>query len=340
MPAASHSDQLSGDLPRSEEPVHPNEAGVIPILEYHNITSDTKIGTYDYPATELRKDLEWLYVHNYRPINLSDYVRGWIDCPAGMSPVVITFDDAVVGQFRYLQDGTIDPNCAVGILDAMNIEHSDWKSKATFFVLTNEDPKLPPPFCVPEVKDDLSQRPFAAKKMAYLVQDGFEIGNHTLHHSLKMRSMSLQQVQAEFAGGQNGIHKYLPGYNVDTLALPYGIFPLDKQLVQSGESNGVKYHNICALAAGSSPAPSPMSRTFQPYRVPRIIPGNEKVKPGGTYTIRFWLNELEEHPYEKFISDGDPNTYTVPPSKRHSLDITRLTNDHYTLRVGPEPVTR
>ena len=313
--------------------VAPNEAGRIPVLEYHNITDGKALGTYEYPATEFRKDMEWLYDHNYRPINLSDYIKGWIDCPAGMSPVVITFDDALEGQFRYIGKDQIDPNCAVGILEAMNLEHPDWKSRATFFVLTNEDPSMPKPFTSPHEKGVISQTYFAGCKMRYLVNDGFEIGNHTLHHSMYMKSMSPNQIEAEFAGGEAGILKYLPGYNVQTLALPYGIFPKDLATLKSGKSNGVSYTNICAMAAGAEPAPSPITLGFHPFRVPRIIPGNNKVKPGGAYTIRYWLNQLELHPNEKFVSDGDPNTYTIPSWKKRTVDASRLAALHYTLRV-------
>jgi peptidoglycan/xylan/chitin deacetylase (PgdA/CDA1 family) len=310
-----------------------NEAGQIPVLEYHNISSSPKLSTYEYSFREFRMDMEWLYAHKYRPINLTDFVRGWIDCPAGMSPVVITFDDASSGQFSYTKDGKIDPNCAVGILDSMHVEHPDWISKAMFFVLTDEDPKLPAPFTVPKIEGGLSQKSFAAKKMKYLVADGFEIGNHTLHHSTCMRTMSSAQVQAEFAGGAKGIEKYLPGYTVQTLALPYGIFPTHPDALRSGESAGFSYHNICAMAAGWNPSPSPISKYFRPYRIPRIIPGNNRTKPGGIGTIRYWLNQLELHPSEKFVSDGNPNVYTVPKSAARSLDLTRLHEGRYLLHI-------
>lgn len=296
----------------------PNEAGVVPILEYHNLVDKSTAKGYEYPIASFRKDMDWLYDHKYRPISLSDYVRGRIDCPAGMSPVILTFDDALGGQFRYLPDGKIDPNCGIGVLDSLHAKHPDWPLRGTFFVLTDEDPKMPPPFY---------QSTTAEAKMRYLVKEGFEIGNHTLHHRAGMRHWPAAQVQAEFAGGVAGIHKYLPDYNVETLALPYGVYPKDRKLCIQGESGGVSYHNICALLAGANPAPSPMANGFNPYRLPRIIPGNER------FAFKYWLDYLESHKGQKFISDGDPNTYTVNVASRSDLNAQRIQNHHFFLRT-------
>ena len=258
-------------LPLDLKTVQPNEAGLVPILEYHDlIAGSNKVKDYQYPSGEFRKDIEWLYAHKYRPINLSDYVQGKIDVPAGMSPVIITFDDALRGQFNYTADGKIDPNSGVGILEDMHTRHPDWPLKGTFFVLTDYDPKMPPPFY---------QKGSAQAKLEHLVQDGFEIGNHTVHHWVRMNHWPDAKVEAEFAGGVAGIHKYLPTYNVRMLALPYGVFPKHRKLVIHGDSGGVQYQNICAMAAGWDPAPSPMAKKINFYYLPRIIPGDRKTKP-------------------------------------------------------------
>ncbi len=309
-------------LPLDLAKVQPNEAGLVPILEYHDIVSPTakpvKMTMYQYPATAFRQDIQWLYDHKYRPVSLHDYVLGEIDCPAGMSPVILTFDDALKGQFRYTPDGKVDPDCAVGILDDFHAQHPDWALKGTFFVLTNGDPKLPPPFYQAET---------AQGKMDYLVREGFEIGNHTVHHLLGMRHWPDARVQQEFAQAVTNIHAFLPTYTVDTLALPYGVFPQNKKLVISGSSGGVTYHNICALKAGAEPAPSPMSIRFKPYYLPRMIPG------AGLDTIHYWLEYLEKNKGSRFISDGDPNTYTVNAIEKSQLSLPRLQKGHYHLRT-------
>lgn len=298
--------------------VQPNEAGVVPILEYHDLVRGTKVTGYQYPAEAFRKDIAWLYAHHYRPISLSDYVNGKIDCPAGTSPVILTFDDALRGQFSYGADGKVDPDCAVGILEAFHAAHADWPLRGTFFVLTDGDPKLPPAFY---------QKASSQAKMEALVQDGFEIGNHTIHHKLGIRHWPDTQVQAEFAGAVANIHKLLPGYKVQTLALPFGVYPRNQKLVISGQSGGQTYHNICALLAGAAPAPSPMAVDFKPYRLPRIIPGNEK------FALRYWMDYLQANKEEKYISDGDPNTFTVSLAEKGSLDAARLKKAHLFFRT-------
>ncbi len=315
--------QTAAMLPLDLAKVQPNEAGLVPILEYHDLVQTAKTTGYQYPAAAFRQDMEWLYAHNYRPISLHDYVEGKIDCPAGMSPVILTFDDALRGQFGYTSDGKVDPNCAVGILEEMHTQHADWPLKGTFFVLTDVGTPLPPPFY---------QKSFAQGKMDFLVQQGFEIGNHTIHHLAGIRHWPDAKVEAELAGAAANIKTYLPNYTVDTLAMPYGVFPKNKKLVISGSSGGVSYHNICALKAGADPAASPMGKDFyghpfNPYYIPRIIPG------AGNYTIRYWLAQMEKNKTLKYVSDGDPNTFTVNSIAKGQLNLPRLQKSHLHLRV-------
>ncbi len=305
-------------LPLDLAKVQPNEAGVVPILEYHDLVKGTKVTGYQYPAEAFRKDITWLYAHNYRPVSLSDYVNAKIDCPPGTSPVILTFDDALRGQFSYGPDGKVDPDCAIGILEAFHAQHADWPLRGTFFVLTDGDPKLPPAFY---------QKASSQAKMEALVRDGFEIGNHTIHHRLGIRHWPDSQVQAEFAGAVANIHKLLPSYHVQTLALPFGVYPSNRKLVVSGQSGSQAYHNICALLAGAGPAPSPMATEFKPYRLPRIIPGNEK------FALRYWMDYLQANKEEKYVSDGDPNTFTVSLAEKGSLNAARLHNAHLFLRT-------
>ena len=80
-----------------------------------------------------------LYASGYRPVTVSEVVDKKIDLPAGLSPVVFTFDDAGPSQFSYIDhNGTleIDPNSAVGIWLAFHKEHPDWRNKATFCMLS------------------------------------------------------------------------------------------------------------------------------------------------------------------------------------------------------------
>jgi peptidoglycan/xylan/chitin deacetylase (PgdA/CDA1 family) len=305
--AATTSDAMPAAAPSIDlDKVKPNEAGVVPILMYHNIIGD-KIYQMKYPVSMFRSDLQWLYDHNYRPVSLTQFVQGKIDCPAGMSPVIITFDDGDKSQFDYLPNGSIDPNCAVAIMDKFHDDHPDWVNRATFFIIAGTR-SLPAPFY---------QRKTANKKLEYLVKEGYDIGNHTVHHPM-MNKLSTDAAMQEIAVCAASLENSVPGYDVNTLALPYGLFPKDSAVLPSGSYDGKDYSNVCAMAAGWSPAPSPIDKNFHRYELERIQAGNEH------FQSHWWLNWLESHKSRKFVSDGDPTVFTVPASVAAKVDKTRL----------------
>jgi peptidoglycan/xylan/chitin deacetylase (PgdA/CDA1 family) len=302
--------------------VRPNEAGEVPILMFHQIVPDSmKPKDLEVPSSVFRADMEQLYKLGYRPVRLTDYIEGKIDCPAGTSPIVLTFDDAVRGQLDYTADGKIDPDCAVGILQQMHTEHPDWPLKATFFVLPRKG-----------MTDYFYQPEYSQAKLQWLSQNGFELGNHTVHHLMGMNHWQDARVEQEFAGAQTMIDQNVPGYKVDLLALPYGVFPKDHKLVISGQSNGVSYYNICALKAEYNPAPSPVAKNFNPYFVPRIEPyyAGTGDKP---FMLKYWLNYLQQNPMKRYISDGDPNTLTVPSILAAQVDKKKVAADGLHLRT-------
>lgn len=305
---AAHTQRVAAILPVDLTKVQPNEAGDVPILMYHDLIKTGKPRDLQYPAEQFRKDIQWLYDHNYRPVSLTQFVQGKVDCPAGTSPVILTFDDALRGQFNYTPDGKIDPECAVGIMDQFHKDHPDWQTRGTFFVLTNEDPKLPPPFY---------QAQYAEGKLDYLVKEGYDIGNHTVHHR-HMRKMSPDQVQYEIAKAIDGIHQYLPNYDVNTLALPFGEWPKKEAWLVSGSSGGSTYHNIAVLRAAWRPCPSTIDKSYKPYEIERITPGTKMQQ---SY---WWLNYLQQHEAERYVSDGDPNTITVSQMSIGQIDKARV----------------
>ncbi len=268
----------------------PNEAGLIPILEYHRITP--KPSPYDRSAAQFRGDLERLYREGYRPIALQDLLDKKIDLPQGASPVVLTFDDADVSQFRYRPDGTIDPDCAVAILEEFSRKHADWPVRATFFVL--------PDSAFGPAKE-------RTKKFRYLRETlGCEIGNHTVTHR-SLRSLSDEAAQHEIGEAVQKIQAILPGTSVDTIALPMGISPKDRTLLAKGTFAGRAYSNKAVLLVGANPSPSPHSKEFAPLRLPRI----QAVE--GDSGITDWLNRLQKSE-SAYVSDGDPEKVTAPAS--------------------------
>ncbi|HEX5324650.1 MAG TPA: polysaccharide deacetylase family protein [Capsulimonadaceae bacterium] len=302
--------------------VRPNEAGMVPILMFHQIIpTGQKPKDLEVPSNVFRADMEKLYSLGYRPVNLSDYVEGKISCPPGTSPVILTFDDAVRGQLDYTPDGKIDPNCAVGVLQAMHTEHTDWPMKGTFFVLPRKG-----------MTDYFYQPEYSQAKLQWLAQNGFELGNHTIHHLMGMNHWQDARVEQEFAGAKTMIDQNVPNYKVDLLALPYGVFPKNKKLVISGQAGGVSYHNICALRAEYNPAPSPVAKDFNPYYLPRIEPEFRGVSDQ-RFMLSYWLNYLQKNPMKRYVSDGDPNTLTVPAILAAQVDQKKVTADGLHLRT-------
>lgn len=260
----------------------------MPILEYHRITA--KPSRYDRSAAQFRGDLERLYREGYRPVALQDLLDKKVDLPRGASPVVLTFDDADVSQFRYRPDGTIDPDCAVGILEAFAKKHADWSTRATFFVLPNS--------AFGPAKERSAKFRYLREKM------GCEIGNHTVTHR-SLRALSNEAVQREIGGAVQKIQTILPGTPVTTIALPMGISPKDRTLLAEGSFAGRAYTNEAVLLVGANPAPSPHQKEFNPLRLPRI----QAVE--GDSGITDWLNRLGKSK-TAYVSDGDPAKVTVP----------------------------
>lgn len=292
-------------------PYQPNEAGRVMVLMYHNI---------GYPEAEwtrtpenFRQDLELLYREGYRLVSLLDYVSNNINLPEGYAPVILTFDDATQGQFNLIEeDGkpVIDPNSAVGMIKAFAEEHPDFGTAATFYSY------YPNPFRQPQYK---------AEKYRMLVEMGMDIGNHTVGHQ-KLADLSDDKVQEALARHVEETQKILPGYQVESLALPYGSRPKNQELAVTGEYNGVKYRNRAVLLVGSNPAPSPVVTKFDPAAIPRV-------RASDPYIGR-WLDHFRQNPGDRYVSDGDPDTITIPENKLGDLDLERVKGKNVILYSG------
>jgi peptidoglycan/xylan/chitin deacetylase (PgdA/CDA1 family) len=279
----------------------PNELGRIMILEYHKI--DAPEGRWTRTPENFRRDLETLYARGYRLQGLNDLLDGRITAPAGTTPVVLTFDDSSPGQFRYLhRNGTVavDPRSAVGILDAFIGERPDFGRAATFYVL--------PGASRPNRLFD--QPEHEGHKLRFLVARGYEIGNHTLWHA-NLGQYDERVVRGQVAEAQSWIQRHVPGYQPRTLALPHGVYPREVAWVLHGTVQGASYKHDAILMVAGGAAPSPFARTFDPVRLPRI----QAVE----HEMASWLTYFDRHPGERFISDGDPATVTIPAAVRARL---------------------
>jgi hypothetical protein len=300
-----------GKTPIVEHHKKPNELGKVPILEYHLIQSEKSV--WARTADAFRQDLELLYDSGYRSVSLNDFIQGKINLPAGMHPVIFTFDDSSPGQFRYLvRNGIkiIDPDCAVGIFLDFNKRHPDFGMHATFFVLpgANEPHKL---FGQPEYEFD---------KLKKLVSLGFEIGNHTLWHA-NLSKYSGDVVRKQLATAVQAIQAATPGCKVNTLALPFGAYPKNITWAVNGTYRDIIYHNEAILRVSGGPSASPFTSSWDPLRLPRTQAAGNDVKRMVDY--------FKKHPDEVFVSDGNSDTVTYPADRKTELDSSRFKDLQY-----------
>lgn len=251
---------------------------------YHQVVPHPK-GDYDITPAAFRAELSLLYRSGYRTVTAADLVAGRVDVPAGLSPMVLTFDDSSVSQYAPGAGGA-DPSTAAGILLEVGKRYEP-RPVATFYV---------------------NEHPFAGKDayLEELVDLGMEVGDHTATHA-NLRTLDAAGVQREVAGGLAVIRRAVPGYDVTTLALPFGAHPHDAALAHRG--SGYSFAGVFLVGAG--PARSPYSKLFDPFDVPRIRSGPDDFESG------YWLPRLRA---TRFVSDGDPATISFPRARSADLD--------------------
>lgn len=258
------------------------------VLMYHIIGPGEELSEWTRSPDSFRRDLELLQAEGYWPINLRDLVRAhasWVDrrggfadeavdagprtggtspvellsAPGGTAPVVLTFDDSTQGQYRVLPDGRLDPDCAVGIMQAA-VARGAWAPQATFFPLL----EMPTPERVV-----FGQPQWGERKLRSLVDWGYEVGSHTLSH-LKLDDASPADAVRELALSKAVLERMIGGgFEVETLALPYGLYP-DSDTLFAGAFEGIEYRYRGVVQVGGGPCPSPFSTGFDPLHIPRI----------------------------------------------------------------------
>jgi len=272
----------------------PNELGRVMILEYHKI--DQPEERWTRTPDNFRRDLERLWERGYRLVALNDFLDRKIAIPRGTTPVILTFDDSSPGQFKLIEkngEWIVDPDCAVGILEAFERRHPEFGHAATFFVLPGADPP----------NRLFNQKELATRKLQYLASRGYEIGNHTLWHA-NLAKYPERIVRQQIATAQEWIQRHVPSYRIRTLALPMGSYPPDiRWTIEGAEGQNSYRHDAILMVAGGA-ASSPYARTFDPYHLPRIQAVETE--------LARWLSYFDRNPQERYVSDGNPELITVP----------------------------
>lgn len=296
-----------------------NEMGKVAVMMYHGIVnkknSETKYtgGNVDkdgYTRTSeaFANDLEEFYQKGYRMISLNDYINGNITTEYGKSPIVITFDDGNANNILVKgldENGNIiiDENSAVGILEQFKKKYPDYNVTATFFVtgaLFNQ----------PEYNE---------KILNWLVDNGYDVGNHTKTH-LNIGNSKASQVQYEIAYVYKQLDNIIPNKYVKIIALPFGS-PLRKThenfpYVLKGQDEDYSYETNAALRVGWEPEVSSYSKEFDKTYIKRCRGYDNN---GKEFDIEMILKMLDR---SRYVSDGDANTIVTSSGQEDNIITT------------------
>lgn len=273
-----------------------NEVGRVLVSEWHTIGADSD-GDYRNTLATFREQLQYLYDRDLRPVTTAEYANGSFPIPAGTSPVILTFDDSSPNHFQWAEDGvTPEPDSVVGILEEFAASHDDWRATAMFAYNW-------PPFGDSDMAD-------VQAKLQYLVDNGFELSNHTVTHA-NLSDLDDAGVQQEIGANVSNLLEVIPEAQVTTLTLPFGVHPNNESLMLDGTApDGTSYHNDLVFEVGWMPDNSPHHVDYDPASIMRV-PGHG---PWAADDLDWWdwVDWLDAEPHRKFISDGDPTTVTYP----------------------------
>ena len=303
-----------------------DEMGKVPIMMYHgiknmknsetaNIGGNVDKDGYTRTVEAFRNDLEFYYEKGYRMIKLSDYINGDIDVPYGKSPIIITFDDGNDNNIKVtgLDDNgniIIDKNSAVGVLEEFKKKYPDYNVTAIFFVTSAL-------FNQPEYNE---------KILHWLVDNGYEVGNHTKGHN-NLSNTSTSETQEVVGYVYDKLESILGDKYSKIVALPYGS-PYVKshanyQYVVSGEYNGKKYQSLGALRVGWEPEVSPFNKEFDPVFLKRCRAYDNN---GKDFDIEMVFRMLDK---SRYVSDGEVKR--IVTSKNNDDKLNKETNKEIVL---------
>lgn len=286
--------------------VKPDESKEIMVIMYHNLSD--KNSEYGRTIESFKQDLERLYNMGFRTISMNDYLNNNITTEAGFTPVVLTFDDGHATNFKYLdQNGelVVDPDSVVGILDEFAQKHPDFGRHAIFFL---------------NYGNAFGQSEYLENKLNYLLDNGYEIGNHAYSHE-DLSTLDSKGIQTALGKNAYLYHQLNSKISMRVLALPYGKRPKDEFLrenVQSGEYEGYSYINEGILLVGWRP-------TYPVYHVKFDNTAINRVQSGdGEMQLTWWLDQYEKTPSKRYISDGNPDRISVPAKFSDQVDANKV----------------
>jgi hypothetical protein len=253
-----------------------NPFGDVLVLMYHKF--GVKETRYSRSFDHFAEDLERLYQMGFRPVTMGQYLANEMPLSSGASPVVITMDDAADSQFQLLDDGSVSPDCAVGIWQSFAADHPDFPVRGTFYVL-------------PGIM--WGQRPWRDRKVELLKQWGSELASHTWDHPV-LRNLSDEKVEEEIAKSLDFLRDY--GFDNPSFAYPYGVYPKNMKIMDGFWWHDHSYVLTGAVTCDPDLAPSPNAGGFKPFKVPRIEAEE------GSVGVDYWLDRIERGHRHVFVA--------------------------------------
>lgn len=298
-----------------------NELGRVPVMMYHGIVNKKSSETsytggnvdkdgYNRTVEAFKEDLEFYYQNGYRMIRAIDYVNGIIDVPYGKSPIVLTFDDGSANNIKVngiSEDGEIiiDENSAVGVLESFKKKYPDFNVTATFFVNGSL----------------FQQSEYNEKILKWLVENGYDIGNHTKTH-VNFSDASTNESEEEVGFVYNKLDAIIPDKYVKLVALPFGS-PYKKthanfSHIINSNYNGINYETVSTFRVGWMPDYSPFSKDFDKEFIMRVRAYDNN---GVDFDIEASFRILEKN---RYVSDGNVDTIVIKESDASYLNDTNL----------------
>lgn len=298
-----------------------NELGRVPVMMYHGIVNKKSSETsytggnvdkdgYNRTVEAFKEDLEFYYQNGYRMIRAIDYVNGIIDVPYGKSPIVLTFDDGNTNNIKVngvTLDGEIiiDENSAVGVLESFKKKYPDFNVTATFFVNGSL----------------FQQSEYNEKILKWLVENGYDIGNHTKTH-VNFSDASTNESEEEVGFVYNKLDAIIPDKYVKLVALPFGS-PYKKthanfSHIINSNYNGINYETVSTFRVGWMPDYSPFSKDFDKEFIMRVRAYDNN---GVDFDIDASFRILEKN---RYVSDGNVDTIVIKESDASYINDTNL----------------
>lgn len=274
----------------------------VPVLMYHHV-SDPVSGYYGVSTHRFRSDLELLDRNGFFLIGPEDINDGLMRVPPHRRPLMLTFDDGWQDNFSFTGSGesvSIDPHCAVAILEEYCRENPDFGHGAVFFISWDKVP--------------FGQEEFVSEKMNMLLDMGYSIGNHTDMHT-DFTTLPRSKWEDAVIRPLQKFHRRLGLRTscIHTLSYPGGRLPKDagaEEYFSGLEFMGRQAVTMGFLANGSVSSLGPLLSSPEGwYRIGRLDMSQYSVRE-----LLQWTNIMSSRARDDL---HDPLSRRLPPSDPH-----------------------